>query len=72
MWLAKLGAPFAEWYSKVKNKDPHFTPEALVSLRSHRIICRKKAEEELGYRPRPLKQSIEDTLLWYKKMGMLQ
>jgi dihydroflavonol-4-reductase len=72
MWLAKLAAPFSEFYSIMMKKEPHFTPEALVTLRSHRWICRKKAEEELGYGPRPLKQSIEETLLWYKKMGMLK
>jgi len=72
MWLARLVAPFAEFYSKIRKKEPHFTPEALVALRSHGLICRKKAEEELDYRPRPLKQSIEETLLWHEKMGMLR
>lgn len=72
MWLARLAAPFSEYYSIVRKKEPHFTPEALVTLRSHCLICRKKAEEELGYRPRPLKQSIEETILWYEKMGMLK
>jgi dihydroflavonol-4-reductase len=72
MWLARLAAPFSEYYSILRKKEPHFTPEALVTLRSHKLICRKKAEEELGYRPRPLKESIEDTLRWYEKMGMLQ
>lgn len=72
MWLARLAAPFSEMYSIMRNKEPHLTPEALVTLRSHRLICRKKAEEELGYKPRPLKQSIEETLEWYKKRGMLK
>lgn len=49
-----------------------FAPEALVTLQSHCLICRKKAEEELGYSPRPLKQSIEETIRWYEKMGMLK
>ena len=58
MWLARMGAPFSEWYSKVKKREPHFTSEALVSLRSHRLICRKKAKEELGYRP-PSSQTVD-------------
>jgi dihydroflavonol-4-reductase len=72
MWLAKLAAPFAQFYSIIAKKEPHFTPEALVTLQSHCLICRKKAEEELGYSPRPLKQSIEETIQWYEKMGMLK
>ena len=72
MWLGKLAAPFAEFYSIIAKKEPHFTPEALVTLQSHCLICRKKAEEELGYRSRPLKQSIEETIQWYEKMGMLK
>jgi len=72
MWMARLVAPFSEFYSIKRKKDPHFTPEALVTLRSHKLVCRKKAEEELGYSPRPLKQSIKETILWYEKMGMLK
>ena len=72
MWLAKLAAPFSEYYSKIRKKEAHFTPEALVTLRNHRLICRTKAEEELGYSPRPFKQTLRETLLWYEKMGKLQ
>jgi nucleoside-diphosphate-sugar epimerase len=33
----------------------------------HHYLSSKKAAQELGYRPRPLEDSLRDTLAWLKK-----
>jgi dihydroflavonol-4-reductase len=70
-WLARAAAPFSEKLCKVLDKRPLFTGEALLSLRSHRHINREKAEKELGYMPRPLEETVKETLAWFERKGML-
>jgi dihydroflavonol-4-reductase len=71
MWLARTAAPFSEFWAKLRKKNPLLTSEALRALRTHRLICRTHAEQELGFHPRPLKETVEDTLDWFEKKGML-
>ena len=70
-WLARAAAPFSEKFCELFDKRPLFTREALLSLRSHRFINREKAEGELGYKTRPLEDTVRDTLVWFEKKGML-
>jgi hypothetical protein len=30
-----------------------------------------KASRELGYNPRPIKESILDSVIWFRKMGLI-
>lgn len=71
MWVARAGAPFSEALALVKKKTPLLTSEALIALRTHQIISRSKAEQELDYQPRPLKDTVSDTLNWFEEKGML-
>lgn len=71
LWLARFAAPFSEAAALLRKKTPLLTSEALRALRSHRFISCRKAEEELDYHPRPLKETVQDTLNWFEKMGML-
>jgi len=71
MWLARLVAPFSEAVAAVRGNTPLLTSEALTALRTHRFICRANAEESLSYKPRPLQATVQDTLDWFEKRGML-
>lgn len=71
LWLARLGAPFIEAYSKITRTRPLFTGESLAALRSNRHISHEKATRELGYRPRPLRDTIADTVRWFRERGVL-
>jgi len=71
MWLALLAAPFAELYAKAFGKTPLFTRESMRVLRESRPVSHEKATRELGYTPRPLRDTIEDSLAWFRQAGML-
>ena len=71
MWLCMLPAYLVMGYSKVMNVTPKFTPYAMKTLKSHRIISHEKATRELGYKPRPIEETIRDTLEWFGSQGKL-
>jgi len=70
--LAELGVPFLKAYARLRGTDPLYTKESLEILKtSHRNISSEKARKELGYNPRPLEETIRDTLDWFKENGYL-
>ena len=72
LWLARFGAPFVETYCSVRKTRPLYTRMSLQSLQSNRHISHGKATRELGYNPRPFRDSLADTLRWFAQHGMLQ
>jgi nucleoside-diphosphate-sugar epimerase len=41
------------------------------ALRSNRHISHEGAARELGYRPRPFRETLIDTLRWFEEDGQL-
>jgi dihydroflavonol-4-reductase len=72
VWLARAGAPFVGLAGKIAGKRPLYTAESLYAIRHHRIITSQKAARELGYRVRPLSETIQDTIQWFEDTGRLQ
>ena len=50
---------------------PLFTSRSLHALRNHQLVSHAKATRELGYEPRPLRQTIIDTYEWFREAGRL-
>jgi dihydroflavonol-4-reductase len=71
LWLARAGAPFMEGYSKMSGKRPLYTSFSLKALLSNKNISHARAARDLGYEPRPLRETLEDTLRWFKENGKL-
>ncbi len=72
LWLARLGVPFMWIFSKLTGKTPVYTYGSLEILKSNnRFISSDKAQLELGFKPRPLKETIFDTYSWYKENNYL-
>jgi len=69
MWLARFGAVFAPGWARLRGRRPLFTSESLSVLRDHRAVSGRKAEAELGHRPRPLPETLRDTFAWMKEAG---
>ena len=65
-WLAHVGLPFAALASKITGSEPLFTREALGALRANTQIVCDKAAKELGHVPRPLRETVADTLEWFE------
>ncbi|MBN1273766.1 MAG: NAD-dependent epimerase/dehydratase family protein [Candidatus Aminicenantes bacterium] len=67
-WLAFMGLPFVHLYCRAKAKEPLYTRDSLGALRnSHHDISNAKASRDLGYRPRPMKETLKDTLDWFEQ-----
>jgi len=63
--LAELAARYTPWYYQRTQAKPRFTPYSLQVLQSNANISYKKALAELGYKPRPVYESIADTVRWF-------
>jgi dihydroflavonol-4-reductase len=63
--LAKFAAIFTPLYYSHARISPKFTPYSLEVLRSNSNISHAKATRELDYRPRPLYDSIRDSIKWF-------
>jgi dihydroflavonol-4-reductase len=65
--LAFLAAPFTTFYSRLTGTKPQFTTYSLETVRSNSVISREKARVELGYEPRPLSETVRDTVQWWRE-----
>ena len=63
--LVKLAGVFVHIYSLVFRKKPVFTKYAVEVLRSNAFISSAKARNELGYRARPVSDSLRDSVAWF-------
>jgi dihydroflavonol-4-reductase len=64
LWVARIVAPWVAWYSRRLGLRPLVTPEAIQIVDCHQQISTEKAAMELGFHPRPLKETISDTVRW--------
>ncbi len=72
MWVIAPLAPIAEFYYKKRKVKPLFTPYSLYTLRSNANFSHEKATEELSYSPRPLEQTLSDTIDWLWTNGYIK
>ena len=71
LWLARLGLPFLSAWAKLTRQAPLYTAPSLRALTEHRACSSAKAGAELGFAPRPLAQTIDDTFAFYAQAGLL-
>jgi dihydroflavonol-4-reductase len=72
MWLARLVAPFAERWASITGIRPMFTRESLGALHANPVHSWEKAERDLGYQPRSLRQSLENLYAWLTETGRIE
>lgn len=70
-FLCKMFAPFAELYYKILKQPPLFTSYSLYTLGVNSNFDNSKAKEKLGFAPRPLQETLEDTVRWLSAHGRL-
>lgn len=71
MWLAQIGAPFVTAYSRLRGTRPLFTRESLRILNGNSRMRSSQAKAALGFSPRPMEETVRDTLSWFDQAGML-
>lgn len=71
MAVARACAPGVTTVSRLLGKRPIFTQASLEVLTSNKNMSHARAAGELGYNPRPVRQTIEDTIQWFIDNGYL-
>lgn len=56
----------ARWNSL---RHPLYTRAMLNALDSNRLITHARATRDLGYSPRPFRETLTDTLAWFAQNG---
>ncbi|MGM0576238.1 MAG: NAD-dependent epimerase/dehydratase family protein [Myxococcota bacterium] len=72
MWLARGVAPVAEAASRLARRRPLVTPDSLRVLESFSDVRGDRARRELGHAPRPLEETLRDTVDWFLEAGLLR
>lgn len=63
--LARFTTKFTPVYYRLTHIRPRFTSYSLATITSNSYINNSKAKLELGYHPRPLRESLADTVKWF-------
>jgi dihydroflavonol-4-reductase len=58
-------------YYRIMRQKPLFTRYSLSVLSSNCLISNRKAAQELGFSPRPFRETLQDTVRWFREQGML-
>jgi dihydroflavonol-4-reductase len=64
LWFVRLTAPLSEIYYKVRRKPPLYTSYSIYTLFSNSRFSHDKADRELAYRTRSLRETLSDTVEW--------
>ncbi len=71
LWAAQLYAPVHTAVNRLMGQPARLTPVALEELSGNCQISHNRAARELGYSPRPLIETIQDTITWFTEHGHL-
>lgn len=71
-WFAKATAPLAEGWYKMLKQPPLYTSYSLYTLESNALFSHERATRELGYIPRPLRETLLDTVQWLEQNHRLK
>jgi dihydroflavonol-4-reductase len=71
-WTGYAGLPFTLLLAALKGQEPLYTKESIHTLtHGNKNISSLKAEKDLGYKCRPLEETVADTISWFKQAGFL-
>ncbi len=66
--LASFSIPIYNLLHKLMGTKPRFSSYVIKILRCNPLMSYEKAKRELGYNPRPIKESISDTVRWFSTL----
>ncbi len=71
LWLVRPFAGAGALYGKIAKRPAWFSRYTIYNLSRNNDFCAEKAERELGFRCRPLNESIADTIRWLRQVGQI-
>jgi dihydroflavonol-4-reductase len=69
--FARAVSPLIPLYYRIVRQRPLFTTYSLDVIRSNPHMSYEKAARELGFAPRPFRETVMDTTAWFREQGML-
>jgi nucleoside-diphosphate-sugar epimerase len=69
--LFRVPARLADAWARVSGKEPAMTPEGVENAIARARVVSRRAEQELGYRPAPLRTLVEDSWRWLVAEGLI-
>jgi hypothetical protein len=70
--LFRLPARLGVAWAAMTGEEPGITPESVAIVVVRARVTSRRAEQELGYRPAPLRTMIEDSYCWLLAEGLLK
>lgn len=67
LWFVRWTAPLSEIYYKIRRKPPLYTSYSIYTLFSNSRFSHEKADRELSYRTRNLRETLTDTVKWMEE-----
>jgi len=71
LWVVGLAAPLVTAVDRARGRRPLVTSESIKVLKGNTRVCCDRAARELGYGARPIRETIEDTIAWFRGAKML-
>jgi dihydroflavonol-4-reductase len=71
MWLVKIFMPSYNCFYKLKKRTPLFSTQSLHILTTNSLFSSEKARKVLNFITRPFKETLADTIRWFKKEGVI-
>ena len=72
IFLAYVGLPFIQLYAAITKRPPLYDKAYIdVLLDGNENTSSERAKEELGYNPRPLKETLVETVKWFRENGKI-
>jgi len=72
LWLIKPFAGLGALYAKLRKQPAWFSRFTVYNLERNNDYSAEKAAKELGFRCRPLEESLTDTIRWLQQEGQLK
>jgi len=72
MWLAQGIAPVGSLLGKITSNEYRLNSDTVSALNAARTISSAKAETELRFKSRPIRDSVHDAYKWFEKFGLLK
>jgi dihydroflavonol-4-reductase len=70
-WLCTIPSYCSLAVARTFGVTPKLTPYSLKVIRTRHSVSHDKASRVLGYNPRPVEETIRDTMTWFNERGML-
>ncbi len=71
LWVGWAALPFSLAIGALTGKPPVFTAGVLRAAVFNRVVSHAKAAAELDFHPRPMAESLPDTLEWFRGRGWI-